>query len=83
MVQSFNGFQDARIRILDRCPGKAGEALVTNRSRCCQRREYKVKKLFFFFADRHSHAWLKLLKNERFDLGNPTQKKSLGGDTEA
>jgi hypothetical protein len=35
----------------------------------------KVKRLFFFFADRHSHAWLKPLKNEKFDLG--TGKRML------
>jgi hypothetical protein len=29
----------------------------------------KVKRLFFYFADRHAHAWLKPLKNEKFDLG--------------
>lgn len=29
----------------------------------------KVKRLFFFFADRHNHAWLKPLKAEEFDLG--------------
>jgi hypothetical protein len=29
----------------------------------------KVKRLFFFFADRHHHAWLKPLKSEKFDLG--------------
>lgn len=29
----------------------------------------KVKRLFFFFADRHSPAWLKPLKKQKFDLG--------------
>jgi Transcriptional regulator, AbiEi antitoxin, Type IV TA system/Transcriptional regulator, AbiEi antitoxin N-terminal domain len=30
----------------------------------------KVKRLFFYFADRHQHAWLKRLKKEDVDLGS-------------
>jgi Transcriptional regulator, AbiEi antitoxin, Type IV TA system/Transcriptional regulator, AbiEi antitoxin N-terminal domain len=30
----------------------------------------KVKRLFFFFADRHQHAWLKHLNQETIDLGS-------------
>ena len=30
----------------------------------------KVKRLFFFFADRHTHAWRRHLKKEEFDLGS-------------
>ncbi len=29
----------------------------------------KVKRLFFFFADRHKHAWLKRLDKSMVDLG--------------
>jgi Transcriptional regulator, AbiEi antitoxin, Type IV TA system/Transcriptional regulator, AbiEi antitoxin N-terminal domain len=29
----------------------------------------KVKRLFFFFADRHEHAWLKRIDREAIDLG--------------
>lgn len=29
----------------------------------------KVKRLFFFFADRHKHAWLKRLDKTKIDLG--------------
>jgi hypothetical protein len=39
----------------------------------------KVKRLFFFFADRHSHAWLKPLKNEKFDLGTGKRMLVKGG----
>ena len=39
----------------------------------------KVKRLFFFFADRHSHAWLKPLKNEKFDLGKGKRMLVKGG----
>jgi hypothetical protein len=39
----------------------------------------KVKRLFFFFADRHSHAWLKPLKHESFDLGSGKRMLVKGG----
>jgi Transcriptional regulator, AbiEi antitoxin, Type IV TA system/Transcriptional regulator, AbiEi antitoxin N-terminal domain len=39
----------------------------------------KVKRLFFFFADRHSHAWLKPLKSEKFDLGTGKRMLVKGG----
>jgi hypothetical protein len=39
----------------------------------------KVKRLFFFFADRQSHAWLKPLKNEKFDLGKGKRMLVKGG----
>ncbi len=32
-------------------------------------RSVKVKRLFFFFADRHQHAWLKHLDKKSIDLG--------------
>jgi hypothetical protein len=36
--------------------------------RACQ--SIKVKRLFFVFADRHSHAWLKYLDKSEIDLGS-------------
>jgi hypothetical protein len=39
----------------------------------------KVKRLFFFFADRHAHAWLKPLKKEKFDLGTGKRMLVKGG----
>lgn len=39
----------------------------------------KVKRLFFFFADRHAHAWLKSLKSEKFDLGTGKRMLVKGG----
>ncbi|WP_293682855.1 type IV toxin-antitoxin system AbiEi family antitoxin domain-containing protein, partial [uncultured Phenylobacterium sp.] len=33
-------------------------------------RSVKVKRLFFFFADRHQHAWRRQFKAEAFDLGS-------------
>jgi hypothetical protein len=32
-------------------------------------RNVKVKRLFFYFADRHKHAWLKRLSKDSIDLG--------------
>ena len=39
----------------------------------------KVKRLFFFFADRHAHAWLKPLKKQKFDLGTGKRLLVKGG----
>jgi hypothetical protein len=42
-------------------------------------RSVKVKRLFFFFADRHRHAWLKPLKMETIDLGRGKRVLVRGG----
>lgn len=39
----------------------------------------KVKRLFFFFADRHRHAWLKRLDKEAVDLGKGKRMLVPGG----
>ena len=39
----------------------------------------KVKRLFFFFADRHAHAWLKRLNKDRIDLGAGNRMLVAGG----
>jgi Transcriptional regulator, AbiEi antitoxin, Type IV TA system/Transcriptional regulator, AbiEi antitoxin N-terminal domain len=39
----------------------------------------KVKRLFFFFADRHGHAWLKRLDRSRIDLGKGKRMLVRGG----
>lgn len=39
----------------------------------------KVKRLFFFFADRHRHAWLKRLDKDAVDLGKGKRMLVLGG----
>jgi hypothetical protein len=39
----------------------------------------KVKRLFFFFADRHQHAWLKRLKKEEINLGKGKRMLVKGG----
>jgi hypothetical protein len=39
----------------------------------------KVKRLFFFFADRHHHAWTKHLKRDAIDLGTGKRMLVKGG----
>lgn len=39
----------------------------------------KVKRLFFFFADRHQHAWLKRLNKKAIDLGSGNRVLVKGG----
>jgi hypothetical protein len=39
----------------------------------------KVKRLFFFFADRHNHAWLKRIDKEAVDLGQGDRSLVKGG----
>jgi hypothetical protein len=39
----------------------------------------KVKRLFFFLASRHEHAWLKRLAHERIDLGRGKRLLVRGG----
>jgi hypothetical protein len=42
-------------------------------------RSVKVKRLFFFFADRHQHAWLKRLDKDAVDLGEGKRMLVKGG----
>jgi Transcriptional regulator, AbiEi antitoxin, Type IV TA system/Transcriptional regulator, AbiEi antitoxin N-terminal domain len=39
----------------------------------------KVKRLFFFFADRHNHAWLKRIDRQLVDLGKGKRLLVRGG----
>ncbi|MDZ7840385.1 MAG: type IV toxin-antitoxin system AbiEi family antitoxin domain-containing protein [Gammaproteobacteria bacterium] len=39
----------------------------------------KVKRLFFFFADRHNHRWLKHISREKIDLGKGKRMIVNGG----
>jgi hypothetical protein len=43
----------------------------------------KVKRLFFFFADRHAHAWLKRLNRNSIDLGRGKRSLVRGGRYDA
>lgn len=42
-------------------------------------RNVKVKRLFFFFADQHQHAWLKRLDKKAIDLGQGKRMLIKGG----
>jgi hypothetical protein len=42
-------------------------------------RSVKVKRLFFFFADQHQHAWLKRLDKKAIDLGHGKRMLVKGG----
>ncbi|MFT3991841.1 MAG: type IV toxin-antitoxin system AbiEi family antitoxin domain-containing protein [Luteolibacter sp.] len=42
-------------------------------------RSIKVKRLFFFFADRHQHAWLKHLDKKSIPLGTGKRLLAKGG----
>ncbi len=42
-------------------------------------RSVKVKRLFFFLADRHGHAWLKRVERARIDLGRGKRMLVRGG----
>lgn len=42
-------------------------------------RSVKVKRLFFYFADRHQHAWLKKLNKDAIDLGEGKRMLVKGG----
>ena len=46
-------------------------------------RSVKVKRLFFFFADRHQHAWLKRRDRKAIDLGRGKRMLVRGGRYDA
>ena len=46
-------------------------------------RSVKVKRLFFFFADRHQHAWLKHINKKAVDLGKGKRMLVRGGRLDA
>ncbi len=46
-------------------------------------RSIKVKRLFFFLADRHQHAWLKRIDRTKIDLGRGKKSLVRGGRYDA
>jgi hypothetical protein len=42
-------------------------------------RSVKVKRLFFFFADRHQHPWMKYFKKDDIDFGKGKRVLAKGG----
>ncbi len=78
----FSTPERAFLELLDELPDRESfhqvdvtmEGLTSLRPRYLQRlledcRSIKVKRLFFFFADRHPQAWLKHIDRSRIDLG--------------
>jgi len=82
----------ALLELLDELPGRESfhqvDMLMQGMTNLSPRRlqkllddckNVKVKRLFFFFADRHRPAWLKKLKKEDFDLGKGKRMLVKGG----
>jgi hypothetical protein len=82
----------ACLELLDELPGRESfeqvdklfESLAGLRPRRLQDllircRSIKVKRLFFFFADRHSHAWRNHLDKDKVDLGKGKRMLVKGG----
>jgi hypothetical protein len=82
----------ATLELLDELPDretfhqvdKLFEGLTSLRPRRLQKllgdcKSVKVKRLFFFFAARHPHAWTKSVKHEDFDLGKGKRMLVKGG----
>jgi hypothetical protein len=82
----------AILELLDALPGRESfaqaDALMEGLSTLSPRRlqkllvdcqSVKVKRLFFFFADRHQHAWLKALDKKAIDLGTGNRVLVKGG----
>lgn len=82
----------ALLELLDELPDresfhvvdKLTEGLVSLSPRRLQKllidcRSVKVKRLFFFFADRHKHAWLKHIERDTIDLGSGDRMLVRGG----
>jgi hypothetical protein len=82
----------ALLELLDELPGRETfhqvdmlvQGMTNLRPRRLQKlladcKNVKVKRLFFFFAHRHQHAWLKRLRKEDFDLGKGKRMLVKGG----
>jgi len=82
----------AVLELLDELPGREtfhqADMLMEGLSSLSPRRlqrlllactNVKVKRLFFFFADRHQHAWLKRLDKKAIDLGSGNRLLVKGG----
>jgi hypothetical protein len=82
----------ALLELLDELPrhesfhqvDKLMEGLATLSPRRLQKllqdcRSVKAKRLFFFFADRHRHSWLKPLQKSSIDLGSGKRMLVQGG----
>ena len=86
----------ALLELLDELPGRESfhqvDKLVEGLANLSPRRlekllldcrNIKVKRLFFFFADRHQHAWLKRINKDAIDLGRGKRMLVRGGKLNA
>jgi hypothetical protein len=67
----------AEADVLVEGPGNLRPALLTKL--LARRRKVKVKRLFFFFADRHRHAWRTRIDRGAVDLGKGKRLLVRGG----
>lgn len=90
------GEERAAIEMLDEVPAKVGfdhadeifqglsnlrPRLVTRLLETC--RSVRAKRLFFFYADRHAHAWVKHVDRTHVDLGKGKRQLAPGGRLDA
>ena len=86
----------ALLELLDELPGRESfhqvDKLVEGLANLSPRRlekllldcrSIKVKRLFFFFADRHQHAWLKRINKDALNLGKGKRMLVRGGKLNA
>lgn len=88
----ISGPERAILELLDELPDHESfhnadmlmEGLTTLRPRKVQKlladcRSVKVKRLFFFFAERHKHSWLRHIDKKTVDLGSGKRMLVKGG----
>ena len=92
LVLALSAPERAILELLDELPARESfehadklmEGLSNMRPQQLQKllarcRSIKVKRLFFFFADRHQHAWLKRIDRAAVDLGKGKRMLVKGG----
>jgi len=70
--ESFDHLDKIMEGLVNLSPRRLQELLVACKN-------VKVKRLFFYFADRHNHAWLKHLNRKAIDLGKGKRMLVRGG----
>lgn len=70
--ESFHQVDSLMAGLATLSPRRLQELLIACRS-------IKVKRLFFFFADRHNHAWLQRIDRQLIDLGKGKRQLIPGG----
>jgi hypothetical protein len=92
---SLSSVERAYLELLDQVPGRVSfdladkvmESLANLSPKKLQPllvdcRSVKAKRLFFFFADRHQHAWVKHLDRKTMDFGKGKRVLAKGGRLE-